>query len=105
MIDINVLPYILAFGGLISAVSAWVPMVRYFRDSKKDTETRALEQGKSIAEIQRLAKDVDEAHKFIKDIYSRLERNQDIITEMRSDLKHLVKAVDGICNNLDGGCK
>lgn len=103
--DIQIVAYLIGFGGLVSALSAWIPMARYFRESKKDGEIKALEHGRHLAEVARIAKDVDSAHFHIRDIYTRLEKNQDAITEMRNDLKHIVKSVDGICKSLDGGCK
>jgi hypothetical protein len=102
-VDIQIISYLIGFGGLISALSAWIPMVRYFREASKDAEKRAVEHGKHLAEVAKIAKDVDMAHLNIRDIYARLEKNQNDIRDMQHDIKHIVKAVDSLCSKR-GGC-
>ena len=101
----QLLGYIIGAIGLLSAMSAWVPLVRFFREAHADIKERARQEGRQDQLITKMALDIDSAHIQIRDIYARLEKNQGQITEMRADLKHIVKAVDGICNRLDNGCK
>ena len=92
--------YIIGAGGLISAMGAWVPMVRFFRETRKETESRAVDEGLKKGDMMRMRVDIDHAHDRIRELATRMEKTQEAVIGMQSDIKHLVKAVDSILEKL-----
>jgi uncharacterized coiled-coil DUF342 family protein len=96
---------IVGLGGIVTTLGSWILIIKFFKDSRKELSDRAVQEGLKMGESIKLRSDVDDAHQKIRDIYSRLEKNQDHITEMRSDIKHILNAVDGITKRMDTAIK
>lgn len=96
-----IVAYIVGGAGIITAVSSWIPLARFLREAKKESEDRAKAEGVRETEMRQMRTDINRAHEKIRSIDERLDEDRQTIIEMRADLKHLVAAVDKINNRLD----
>jgi len=102
---LQIVAIIIAAGGVMSAMTTWIPLTRFLKEQRLDIERRAKAEGVREQIISDMKKDIDHAHDEIRLIKDQSVRTNTAITELSGDVKHLVQGIKDIKNYLEKGAK
>jgi hypothetical protein len=97
----EMIPIIIGFGGIVSALFAWVPVARFIGDTRKDMRKNDIAEGERRQIILTMQHDIELCQGQINGLDTRLVAVEAITVEVRNDLKHLVKTVDQIAQKVN----